>query len=464
MLSGSKKLAEYNGMIATDSSARKRLVSLFDEGTFTELNAFAKNGDDFTGVITAYGFVEGSPVYAFSQDKSVKNGAVSVAQAKKICKMYDLAAKTGIPVVGIHDSNGAFIDDNTDALSAYGEMMMWSNNVSGVVPQISVIAGTCAGSAAVFACSSDFVIMTEDSEFFMAAPSNASTNGAGSAENAAKSGTASLVCKDDDEAIASARKLISMLPSNNLSEIPMFEFSESGLNMGDDADSMVSSIADAGSVTELCAEFGKAAYTALATVCGATVGFVATNKTQDKLTSDDCSKIARFVRTCDAFAVPVITLVDTEGFEVSAEAELAGSIRQIAKLSHSYAEATTVKIAIVAGKAYGPAFIAMAGKNANSDMTFAFADSVISTIAPLAAVEFLSHDELKGADNVDKKREELAKAYEAEKASPFTAAEKCCIDGIIEPCDTRKSIVSAIEVLAGKRVSRLPKKHSNIPM
>ena len=199
MLSGSKKLAEFKSKISADSSARKRLEFLFDEGEYTELDAFVKNGDDLAGVITAYGFVEGSPVYAFSQDKSVKNGAVSKAQASKIAKIYELAAKTGIPVVGIHDSDGAFIDDGADSLFAYGEMMMWTSNVSGVVPQISVIAGTCAGSAAVFACSSDFVIMTENSEFFMAVPSNSKTEGAGSAKNAAKSGTAALVLKDDKE-------------------------------------------------------------------------------------------------------------------------------------------------------------------------------------------------------------------------------------------------------------------------
>ncbi|HNX64791.1 MAG TPA: carboxyl transferase domain-containing protein [Oscillospiraceae bacterium] len=464
MLSGSKKLAEFKSKISADSSARKRLEFLFDEGEYTELDAFVKNGDDLAGVITAYGFVEGSPVYAFSQDKTVKNGAVNKAQASKIAKIYELAAKTGIPVIGIHDSDGAFIDDGADSLFAYGEMMMWTSNVSGVVPQISVIAGTCAGSAAVFACSSDFVIMTENSEFFMAVPSNSKTEGAGSAKNAAKSGTAALVLKDDKEAMAMARKLVSMLPMNNLSPIPMFEFSESGLAIGKDAASIVASIADAGSVTELYADFGKASFTAFASVSGATVGFAATNKTSDKLTADDSSKLSRFLRICDAFSVPVITIVDSEGFEVSAENELSGSIREIAKLAHSYAEATTVKVAVVAGKAYGPVFTALAGKNANSDMTFAYPDAVISPIAPEAAVEFLSHDKLKGASDVAKMRSELADEYASEKASAFSAAEKGCIDDIIEPIATRQSIISALEVLAGKRVSRLSKKHSNIPM
>jgi acetyl-CoA carboxylase carboxyltransferase component len=464
MISESKKLAEFRNAALTDSPARKRLSYLFDDGVFTEIDAFAKAGDNFTGVIAAYGFVEGNPVYAFSQDKNVKSGAVGKAHATKICKVLELAAKTGAPVVGIHDSNGAFIDGGTDALAAYGDMLMWTSNISGVVPQISVIAGTCAGTAAVIACSSDIVIMTKDSEFFMAPPFDSKeTSGAGTAANAAKSGTASLICDDDKAAVEQARKLISMLPANNLSPVPMFEFSENAFAGISDAASAVSSIADAGSVVELSAEFGKASYTAFATVGGATVGFVATNKTSDKLSADDCSKIARFVRTCDAFAVPVITIVDTEGFEPSAEAELAGSIRDAAKLANSYAEATTVKIAVVSGKAYGPAFTVLAGRNANADMVFAYPEAVITPLAPETAVEFLWHDKLKGAENTAEKRKELVVEYCSTVASAFDAAEKGCVNSIIEPSETRASLISALEVLAGKRVSRLPKKHNNMP-
>ena len=468
MISESKKLAEFRKDIQQDSPARKRLTYLFDEGTFTELDAFTKAGDSLTGVITAYGYVEGSPVYAFSQDKNIKSGAVGKAHAAKICKLLELAAKTGVPVIGIHDSNGAFIDGGIDALSAYGEMLMWTSNLSGVVPQISVIAGTCAGSAAMIACSSDIVIMTEDSEFFMTPPFNSKeTDGAGSAKNAAKSGTASIVCEDDKAAMTEARKLISMLPMNNLSPIPIFEFNENALAISPvgipTADFFTTLIADSDSITELSADFGTASYTAFATVSGSTVGLIATNKTTDKLTADDCSKIARFVRTCDAFAVPIITIVDTEGFEPSTESELAGSIRDMTKLAHSYAEATTVKISVIAGKAYGPAFIAMAGKNANADLTFAFPNAVITPLAPETAVEFLWHDKLKGASNVDNKRKELADEYSSTIASAFDAAEKNCINDIIEPSEARAAIISALDVMSGKRVSKLPKKHSNMP-
>lgn len=459
------KLAEYQEKAVTDTPARQRLANLFDEGEFTELNAFAKAGNDFTGVITAYGYVDGTPVYAFSQDKTVKSGAVGKEHAEKICKLFDLAAKTGAPIVGIYDSNGAFIDGGADALTAYGEILGRTSNVSGVVPQIAVIAGTCAGSAAMIACSADLVVMTKDGELFMAPPFNTDdTDGAGSAENAAKAGTAHIVCEDDIEAVAEARKLLSMLPMNNLSEAPMFEYAENAAPLAEiDADSIAASIADADSLVELSADFGTASYTALATIGGSVVGIAATNKADEKLTSDDTAKLARFVRTCDAFAIPVITIVDTEGFEVSASAELAGSVRNMTKLAHAYAEATTVKISVIAGEAFGPAYVALASKGANSDLAIAWPSAVITPLAPVTAVEFLWHDKLKGAENLAAEREKLAKEYADTEVSAFNAAEKGCVDCVVNPADTRRTLIGALEALAGKRVSRLPKKHSNMP-
>lgn len=455
------KLADIKNELSASTSARKRLTYLYDDGAFTELDMFTKQGDLYCGVITAFGYVDGSPVYAFSQDVSVNNGALGENHAKKIKKVYDLAAKTGVPVVGIYDSFGAVITEGVKALSAYGELMLWTSNLSGVVPQISVIAGTCALSSAMLATSADFVVMAKDAELFITPNSK---DAVGSyAENSAKCGTANIVCEDDKEAVEMARTLISKLPMNNLSAVPMFEFEEPVFDIKTDADSMVKSIADADSVIEISADFGTAAYTALASISGATVGFCATNKTNAKLTADDCSKISRFVRTCDAFAIPVITLVDTEGFELSDEAEIKGSLRDMTKLAHSYAEATTAKISVVVGKAYGPAYIALAGKGANADITYAYPNAVISPLAPETAVEFLMHDKLKGADDVAKKRKELADEYSANEASAFKAAEDNCIDDIINPMDTRAALVTALEILAGKRVSRLPKKHSNMP-
>ncbi len=455
------KLAEIKRKVQTTSPARQRLTNLYDEGVFTELDSFTKAGEDLAGVVTAYGYIEGSPVYAFSQDSTIKNGALGEAQAKKIKKVYDLAAKTGVPVVGVFDSYGAVITDGIKALSAYGELLMWTSNLSGVVPQISVIAGTCVGGAAMLATSADFVIMSNSAELFITP--NSKTAVGSYAENSAKCGTANILCEDDKSAMLKARELVSKLPANNLSPVPVFEFEESGLEMKTDAASMALSIADKNSVIEISSEFGDSAYTAIASIGGSTVGICATNKTTQKLSANDCSKLSRFVRTCDAFAIPVITLVDTEGFELSDEAEVSGSLRDMTKLAHSYAEATTAKISIIVGKAYGTAYIALAGKGANSDLTFAYPNAVISPLAPETAVEFLKHDELKGSADVDKKRKELAEEYCANEASAFKAAEENCIEDIINPLDTRATLVTALEMLAGKRVARLPKKHSNMP-
>lgn len=438
----------------TNIQAKERLSLLFDDGVYSEINSRTKEKNAPTGVVTAYGYVNGNAVYAFSQDKSVNSGAVGLAQAEKITKLYELAAKTGTPVVGIHDSNGAYVDGSAESLAAYGKMLNAASVISGVVPQISVIAGTCAGSAAMIACSADFVIMTKESELFMA-PNTA----AGSAESASKSGIASVVCDDDKAAVAKARELINLLPVNNLSPVPMFEFAESGAAAGNTLDSIVAAIADADSVVELSAGFGTAAYTALATIGGATAGIAATNKSAEKLTADDCMKLARFIRTCDAFSIPVVTVVDTEGL---ADLDAADGIKAVTTLANSYAEATTAKIAVVTGKAIGPVFIALAGNSSNSDFTYAWDNAVIAPFAPVTAVEFMMHDKLEGAADLTAKRNELAAEYEKTTASALAAAENGFIDEIINSADTRAVLTSALDILSGKRSQKLPKKHNNI--
>ena len=439
-----------------DSAARRRLAALFDDGAYTEVGSLSMEKESLASVITAYGYVNGSLVYAFSQDKTVNSGAVGTVHAQKIAKLYSLAAKTGRPVVGIHDSNGAFIDGTVDSLNAYGEMIGTAASVSGVVPQISVIAGVCAGSAAMLACSADFVVMTKDAELYVA------PNGKSTAADASKAGTAAVVCDDDDAAVSAAKELLRLIPENNLTAVPVYEYEENAFASGNTLSDTVNNIADADSVTELYEGFGKASYTALATVAGSTAGIVATNKTKDKLTADDSAKIARFVRTCDAFGIPVITLVDTEGFD--GEGEAAGSVRNMTMLAGAYAEATTAKVTLVTGKAYGPAFVALASKGANADFTFAYEDAVISPLAPVTAVEFLWHEKLAGAANAAAKREELAKEYIAEYATAEKAAYRNAVDEVISPAQTRTKLAEALEILSGKRVSRLPKKHNNLPL
>lgn len=439
------KLAKYKNAAAASSPAKERLAKLFDDGIYTEFDSTVK-----AGVVTAYGYVDGSPVYAYSQDKNVNSGAVGKQHADKICKILDLASRNGIPVVGVFDSDGAVISDGAETLAAYSEILAWTNNLSGVVPQIAVVAGTCIGSAALIAASADIVVASKDAEMYLTAGEG--KNGAAAAEL----GTVSVLTENDDEAIKSARKLLSMLPANNLSSAPEFEFSVSSKSAEGKAADIVEAIADEGSIVELSEKFGKASYTAIATVGGSAVGIAATNKTADKLTSEDSAKLARFVRTCDAFSIPVVTVIDTEGFETN------DNIRDLAKLANAYAEATTLKISVVTGKAYGSAMVALG--TANADMTFAYPDAVISPLAPVTAVEFLWHDKLKGAADVKAERTKLAADYAETEASAFAAAEKNCVDEIITSDEARAKVVSVLELMAGKRLNkRLPKKHSNMP-
>lgn len=456
------------------SPARERLALLFDEGSFTELDAFAKAEGGSAGVVTGYGAVEGTQVFAFAQDMTEASGAVGKAQAAKIKKVYDLAVKTGAPVVGIYDSFGAALKEGNDALAAYGEMMMWSNSLSGVVPQISVIAGTCAGSAAMMACGADLVVMSESAEFFLTAPAiekakGACTAGAGSAENAAKAGAAHLVVKTADEAVLKAKKLISMLPQNNLSALPIFDFSapagvedalRAACESGElDAATVCEAIFDADSIVELMPDYGsKGAYIALGTIGGFTCGIAATKG--GPLCRKNCKKLSLIMQLCDAYQIPVITFVNTTGFLADAEAELAGLAKYAATLAHVYAEATTPKISVITGKAYGPAYIALAGKNANADIVLAWPSAIISALAPETAAAVLYADKITAGKDLAA----LEAEYIATEASPYKASADGYVDDVIDPANTRDMLISALDMLSGKRVAKLPKKHSNMPL
>ena len=457
------------GALDKDAPARKRLGALMDAGSFVELDGFAKDGNECSGVVTGYGAIDGSPVFAFSQD-----GPVGKAHGAKIKKIYDLAVKTGAPVIGIYDSNGARIKEGNDALNAYSEMLLWQNNLSGVVPQISVILGVCAGSSAMIALSADFVIMSEKAQLFMTAPFTAKANGenvegAGTAANAAKSGMAHIVAADDTAALEEARKLVSMMPLTNLSAAPICEFSavsgaETALRaaaekiVGTDMKAVVENVMDAGSVVELHKDFAVGGMTALATLGGTTVGVVAT--TGEPICGGCCAKIARLVSICDAFQIPVVTFVNTKGFKASAAAELKGIVREAAKVAHVYAEATTPKVSVVVGEAYGPAYVAFAGRSANADVTLAWPSAVISALAPETAVTLLHADEISETNT----RAMLEEKYRTEEASAFKAAADGYIEDVIDPASTRDVLISTLDMLAGKRVSKLPKKHGNMPL
>lgn len=470
------QLAEYVEKTSQDTPARSRLVSLYDEGTFVELDAFAgMNEEGLCGVVTGYGYVGDTFVYAYSQDVTACGGAVSKAHAKKISKLYDLAAKTGCPVVGVFDSNGAKLSEANEMLDAYGEILAKTSTLSGVVPQVAVVLGTCAGTSALLACGADFLVMSEKGELFLNAPFVTNAKGedkeAGTAGFAAKSGIASVIAADDEAALEEVRKIVSMFPQNNLAPAPLFETAENAQaadliakayadvdNMC--AKSVVEAIADADSVVELQADFGKGIVTALATVSGAAVGIIANNETQGELDIDACDKATRLIRVCDAFNLPIITLVNTKGFKVTACPVL---IRKSARLAHAYAEATTAKITVICGQAIGAAYMALAS-NANTDVCYAWPTATISAMGLEATVEFLSHDKLKGTTDLEQSRQELVDEYVNTVAGAFKAAENGYVDDVIAPEDTRAAIIRSMEMLAGKRVSNLPKKHAIMPL
>lgn len=466
------KLAEYVDMAGKETPARTRVSALFDADTFVELDAFAGMSEGMSGVVTGYGYVGDNLVYAFAQDVTACGGAVTKVHANKIKKVYELAAKTGCPVVGIYDSNGAKVTEANEMLTAYGEILALSNNLSGVVPQIAVVLGTCAGTSALMACGADFVVMSKDAELFLNAPFVTNAKGdnpeAGTAKFVAEAGVASIVAEDEAAALEQVRKLVSYLPANNLAPAPLFETAENAgaaqliaKAYGDVdnmcAKSLIEAVADADTVVEVNALYGTGMVTALGLVSGAAVGFVANNETAGEFGANACDKAARFVRTCDAFNIPVVTLVNTKGLKMTACPKL---IREGSKLAHAYAEATTAKIAVICGQAIGAAYLAMASKGSH-DLTLAWPTGVISAMGLEAYVEFTAHDKLKGTSNLEASRKELVEEYIDTAAGAFKAAENGFVDAVIAPEQTRASLIHAIEMLAGKRESRMPKKHSN---
>ncbi len=435
----SKTLAEMEQNVP-DSVARKRLAALYDEDSFTELDKFLSADGAVGSVAAGYGTVGGATVYAYSQDVTVKGGAVDRSAALKIKKIYELAAKNGAPVVAFFDSKGGDISEGMEVLADYGDIIKASAAISGVVPQIAVITGVCAGAQAVIASMADVTIMTEKAELFLSAPFNTpdgKLEGAGKAANAAKSGVAQILAKDDDDAVAKARKLAAVLPANNISLAGNDDFTENdaAVSASMKGADIVSALSDKNSVIELGAEFGAAAYTAFASVNWATVAFVATDRAA-KLTAADCAKIARFVQLADVFSIPVVTLVNTEGFEPSSGAELAGSVRDAAKLAQVYASATTTKINVITGKAFGAAYAAFA----SADVSFAWEGAAIAPMNPEAAKVFMGGE-------VD--------------TTPFRAAALGMVDGVIAADGTKQAVASAVELCSGKRVAAPARKHVN---
>ncbi|WP_411676652.1 carboxyl transferase domain-containing protein [Caproicibacter sp.] len=428
-----------------------RIVSLLDDGSFHEVDGLAKSQGGYAEAVVGYGTVEGSPVCVFSQNSDVDGGAMSKAQASKIKKIYHLAVKTGTPVVGIFDSAGGRLNENGDILEAYGEILLHANNLSGVVPQISVVLGPCTGTSAMIAAGADFVVMSDKGELTIA------TNGEdGTAKEAEKLGLCQIAAADETEAIKAAHRLLSMLPSNNLSSALLSE--GAGAPGGTpsasetDAGKLIGSICDGGEFLELSPQFGCSAVTGLAYMGGSVAGFTALSGVIDP---DSCSKAARFLRFCDSFSIPVITIVNAEKFE---------SLREASKLSSAYSEATTAKITVVTGSAYGPVYIAIAGRGAGSDFTLAWPDAVVSAISPETGAVFLWNDRLAGSENPVEDRKKLIEEYRKTEASAQKAAADGIIEAVVAPEKTRAEILAGLDMLSGKRVSTLPKKHADIQL
>ena len=438
----------------SETQARKRLAALFDEGVFTEIDAFAKSGDGEVEVLAGFGMVNGDPVYAFSQDITVTGGAFSVAQSSKVKKVYDLAVKTGVPVVGIYDSNGIRLKEGVDALAAEGEMISGMSRLSGVVPTISVIAGSCIGSAAVAAVSADFVMMAKDAQMYLSGEQ-------GTALESAQAGIVTDIFDDDISAVTAARELISRLPQNNLACASILEDNVPDM-LSEDLDSIpaekltpddiIKTTFDSGASIELWKEFGKGVYTAISAIGGITTGVVIYT---DVVDSDAAAKAARFVRFCDAFAIPVVSFVNTRTLGVGAP-----SLRYTSMLVNAYAEATTAKVAVIAGNAYGAAYVVLAGGKANSDMVFAWENSVLSGMDPEAEVTILWNERMAAGE----KRSDLVDEYKKTVASPLNAAARGYVDDVFSPSETRGKLITVLDLLSSKRVATLPKKHSNFPL
>ena len=421
------------------SSAYKNLSELFDEGTFTQIDAYTMSGENPTEVIAGYGTVNSCPVYAFVQNSDICGGAMSKAHASKLQKVYDLAEKTGTPVVGMYSSAGAKLSEGMDMLGSYGTVLNSVSRLSGVVPQISVILGSCLGTGALNAVSADIIVMSEKASLSLSVTGENS-----SAECAEKSGISHITAKNTKEAIEKTKELITLLPSNNLSVPPITDADEPDDNAG----CLVKQVVDKHTFINLKKAYGEQAVTGLGRIAGTVVGIVATKGgVTDKASAE---KITEFVRFCDAFAIPVITFADSEGF---------ADVKDAVKVASAYADATTVKITVIKGKAYGAFYLAMAGSAANADITYALDNASVSPLAPVTGAAIMWADRMAAPR---KEREQIVKEYEQNECNSQKAAAYGYVNDVIAKEDVRFKLYTSLEMLAGKRVSTMPKKHATI--
>lgn len=481
-------------------TARERLDILLDPGSFVEMDRFVTHrctnfgmndkrypGD---GVITGYGRVNGKLVYVYSQDFTVFGGSLSQTQAKKICKIQEMALKNGAPMIGINDSGGARIQEGVEALGGYADIFLRNTMASGVIPQISAIMGPSAGGAVYSPSITDFIFMVENTSYmFVTGPDVIKTVThedvtkdalGGATTHASKSGVAHFSTKNDKHCLLMIRELLSFLPSNNLDDAPVIppkdapDRIEEKLNdiIPDsskkpyDMKELIKLVVDEGYFLEVHEHYAKNIIVGFSRLNGKSVGIVA-NQPQvlaGCLDIDASKKAARFIRFCDAFNIPLITFVDVPGFLPGTNQEWNGIITHGAKLLYAYAEATVPKITLITRKAYGGAYCVMASKHLRSDVNLAYPSAEIAVMGPEGAVNIIFREQIKNSKDPNKTRQELTDNYQQTFANPYRAAELGYIDEVIEPSMTRKRLIQSLEMLKNKQDTMPRKKHGNIPL
>lgn len=485
-------------------TARERLDLLFDKDTFREIDMFVKHrSTNFNfqeveipadGVVTGHGLIEGRPVFAYSQDFTARGGSLGEQHAAKIVKVQDLAMKCGVPIIGLNDSGGARVEEGIDALKGYGDIFFRNSRASGVIPQISCIMGPCAGGAVYSPAMTDFIFMVKKSSYmFITGPSVIeSVTGekttfeelGGAVVHNAKSGVAHFACDSDEHAIESIRELVSFLPNNNMEEPlvlhptddPYRDCPELNTIIPDDAKApydmkgVIESVLDDGYFFEVQELFAENAIVGYGRLDGKVIGVVANQPMYlaGCLDIDASDKMTRFIRTCDAYNIPLVTFVDVPGFLPGVNQEHNGIIRHGAKMLWAYSEATVPKLTVVTRKNYGGSYIAMSSAHLGADMIFAWPSSEIAVMGAKGAVGIIGsyRKAISEADENDKQAVIDAKIaeYEAAFNTPYIAAERGYIDAIIDPSETRKRLVDALNILKTKREALPPKKHGNIPL
>jgi acetyl-CoA carboxylase carboxyltransferase component len=495
---GADRIAKQHD--AGKQTARERLEKLFDENSFVEVDAFVETrAIDFDmqkkkvpgdGVVTGYGTIDGRLVFVSSQDFTVIGGSLGEAHARKITKVMDMAMKVGAPFISINDSGGARIEEGIDALSGYGEIFFRNTLASGVIPQISVIMGPCAGGAVYSPAITDFVFMVDKTSYmFITGPQVIkSVTGedvtfetlGGSEVHNEKSGVAHFRSANEDECISEIRRLISFLPDNNLTD-PEVCLSNDDLNRIDeglpelvpdtsnkpyDMKDIITRVLDNGDFMEVQKHFAKNIVVGFGRLNGKTVGIIA-NQPQvmaGVLDVNSADKGARFIRFCDAFNIPLVTFTDTAGYLPGTDQEYSGVIRHGAKLLFAFSEATVPKINVIVRKAYGGAYIAMNSKHLGADVVFAWPSAEIAVMGPDGAANIIFRKEIAAAEDAIAAREQKIEEYRSKFSNPYIAAARGYVDDVIDPATTRARIINALEMLAGKRENRPAKKHGNIPL